>query len=298
MSEKKTIVFVAGLNPLTREKDLTKEASKSGKVNNCELIIDPNTEESREFAFVTMNTPEEAQELIQRLNGSMFDGKVVRAEMAKRATAHEGSKGKPRGSRAPTRRPYDGPPFTGGYPISYDPYARYYDPRFPPMLPRGPYDIPPMIDHYPPPSYRPSSHYPPVPMLPSLHRREREESTRHGRQERDRDRGRDRDRDRDRDREGKSQSRREPRTEIHSREARVSREDQERMAYEQVDHDLFESEYQNNEKYYYEDERQVGVYSPEERGRSNKNSLSYDERSYDRYEDRDRSRDGGRGKHM
>lgn len=66
------VIYISGLNPLTREKELRAEFSKYGNIEKCELIIDPFLgilkfflflliiqEESRGFAFITMSDESE-----------------------------------------------------------------------------------------------------------------------------------------------------------------------------------------------------------------------------------------------
>eukprot|EP01126_Amoeba_proteus_P059981 TRINITY_DN7895_c0_g1_i1.p1 TRINITY_DN7895_c0_g1~~TRINITY_DN7895_c0_g1_i1.p1 ORF type:complete len:224 (-),score=43.74 TRINITY_DN7895_c0_g1_i1:840-1439(-) len=74
-------LYVASLNPLTREKDLRVAFEKFGKVAECSLKIDPKTEISRGFAFVTMSTPQEAEDVIRCMNGVKFDDRVIKVEL-------------------------------------------------------------------------------------------------------------------------------------------------------------------------------------------------------------------------
>ncbi|KAF7300330.1 RRM domain-containing protein [Mycena chlorophos] len=52
--------------------------SRVGRVSNCEVVQDPHTRESRGFAFVTMDSPEEADAAIAALNGTVLEGVVLR----------------------------------------------------------------------------------------------------------------------------------------------------------------------------------------------------------------------------
>nr|GAT48962.1 predicted protein [Mycena chlorophos] len=75
--------------------------SRVGRVSNCEVVQDPHTRESRGFAFVTMDSPEEADAAIAALNGTVLEGVVLRVTKARRGRA-----------RTPTPGTYRGPPKT------------------------------------------------------------------------------------------------------------------------------------------------------------------------------------------
>jgi len=167
------VVYVAGLNLLTREKELRQEVTKYGEIIKCELIYDAVTEESRGFAFVTMSTEAEAKEAIKQLNGFLFDGKIIRAEVARRPGPHVNkSEGRPTGGpvrRGPVLSPYDRPPLAFiPPPLAFDDaFSRpFYDPRIPPIispLTRPFYDVP-LLPHTQP-FFRGSY---PVPLLPAI----------------------------------------------------------------------------------------------------------------------------------
>eukprot|EP01126_Amoeba_proteus_P059988 TRINITY_DN7895_c0_g1_i3.p1 TRINITY_DN7895_c0_g1~~TRINITY_DN7895_c0_g1_i3.p1 ORF type:complete len:320 (-),score=31.88 TRINITY_DN7895_c0_g1_i3:106-993(-) len=128
-------LYVASLNPLTREKDLRVAFEKFGKVAECSLKIDPKTEISRGFAFVTMSTPQEAEDVIRCMNGVKFDDRVIKVELARRGVPRPhketGHSTGARILRPPPMRlsPYGLPP--GRYPTPYP----GYDPRPPIPIP-------------------------------------------------------------------------------------------------------------------------------------------------------------------
>lgn len=47
------------------------------QVRRAQVMIDPHTGESRLFAFVEMDTPEEAERAISKLNRTELDGKLI-----------------------------------------------------------------------------------------------------------------------------------------------------------------------------------------------------------------------------
>lgn len=63
--------------------DLREAFSAYGSVLRCELTIDPATNWSRGFGFVSMSTPEEAALAIQRLHGQQLHGKEMKIELTK-----------------------------------------------------------------------------------------------------------------------------------------------------------------------------------------------------------------------
>ncbi|XP_042476077.1 serine/arginine-rich splicing factor SR45a-like isoform X1 [Macadamia integrifolia] len=54
------------------------------KVLECHLVSDPRTRESRGFAFVTMETVEDADRCIKHLNRSVLEGRLITVQKAKR----------------------------------------------------------------------------------------------------------------------------------------------------------------------------------------------------------------------
>lgn len=51
------------------------------QVTECQLVADPHTKESRGFAFVTMETKEDAESCIKHLNRSVLEGRLITVEM-------------------------------------------------------------------------------------------------------------------------------------------------------------------------------------------------------------------------
>jgi len=71
---------VTGLSSRTRESDLDRAFAKAGKVLNTKLITDPRTQESRGFAFIVMESVEQAEEAIYTLDRTELDGRVISVE--------------------------------------------------------------------------------------------------------------------------------------------------------------------------------------------------------------------------
>lgn len=63
--------------------DLREAFSKYGEVRRCELAIDPATNWSKGYGFVSMSTPEEANLAIQMLHGRILAGKEMKVELTK-----------------------------------------------------------------------------------------------------------------------------------------------------------------------------------------------------------------------
>ena len=95
-------LFVGNLSFNTTENDLNDAFAAHGTVSEVNLMMDRSTGRSRGFAFVTMNSPEEAQKAIDALNGKSIDGRALTVNIAR-----------PREDRAPGgggggRRSYGG----------------------------------------------------------------------------------------------------------------------------------------------------------------------------------------------
>ncbi|KAL3738168.1 hypothetical protein ACJRO7_019664 [Eucalyptus globulus] len=77
-------LYVTGLSTRVTSRDLEKYFSKEGKVLECQLVTDPRTKDSRGFGFVTMETNKDAERCIKYLNQSVFEGRLITVEKARR----------------------------------------------------------------------------------------------------------------------------------------------------------------------------------------------------------------------
>ncbi|KAL5063627.1 hypothetical protein RYX36_025364 [Vicia faba] len=80
-------LYVTGLSSRVTERDLEDHFSKEGKVASCFLVVEPRTRISRGFAFVTMDSHEDAERCIKHLNQSVLEGRYVTVERSRRKRA-------------------------------------------------------------------------------------------------------------------------------------------------------------------------------------------------------------------
>ncbi|MCJ1328853.1 hypothetical protein MMC10_005530 [Thelotrema lepadinum] len=92
-------LFVTGIHPRLSETDVSRMFSKYGEVENCSIMKDPHTQESRGFGFVKMVTGDQADAAKEGLQGEMIEGRTLSIEKARRARP-----------RTPTPGRYFGPP--------------------------------------------------------------------------------------------------------------------------------------------------------------------------------------------
>ena len=78
-----TKLFVGNLSFNTTENDLQDAFAAYGTVTETNLVMDRVTSRPRGFAFITMGTPEEAQNAISGLNGKQLDGRALTVNVAK-----------------------------------------------------------------------------------------------------------------------------------------------------------------------------------------------------------------------
>ncbi|CAI9094113.1 OLC1v1029800C8 [Oldenlandia corymbosa var. corymbosa] len=114
-------LYVTGLSTRVDNGDLEKFFNKEGKVVECQLVTDPRTKESRGFAFITMETNEDAERCIKHLNRSVLEGRLITVEKAKRKRGRTPTPGRYQGLRG--RRGY-GPRRSR----SRSPHQRYREP--------------------------------------------------------------------------------------------------------------------------------------------------------------------------
>ncbi|AQK67232.1 RNA-binding (RRM/RBD/RNP motifs) family protein [Zea mays] len=73
-------LYVTGLSSRVTERDVKDYFSKHGRVVGCHVVLEPHTRVSRGFAFVSMDTVEEAERCIKYLNGSVMEGRNITVE--------------------------------------------------------------------------------------------------------------------------------------------------------------------------------------------------------------------------
>ncbi len=97
-------LFVGNLAWATTEGAIEEACAAYGTVTACNLMLDRATGRSRGFAFVTMSSEEEANKVIENLNGKEIEGRKLQINIAR-----------PKEDRPP--RSFDGPPRgdRGGY---------------------------------------------------------------------------------------------------------------------------------------------------------------------------------------
>ena len=86
-------LFVGNLSFNTTEKDLQDAFAAFGTVTETNLMMDRVTSRPRGFAFITMGTPEEAQNAISGLNGKQLDGRALTVNVAKPREERSGGGG-------------------------------------------------------------------------------------------------------------------------------------------------------------------------------------------------------------
>ncbi len=75
-------LFVGNLSFDTTENDLQDAFAAYGTVTEANLMMDRVTNRPRGFAFITMGTPDEAQQAISGLNGRELGGRALTVNIA------------------------------------------------------------------------------------------------------------------------------------------------------------------------------------------------------------------------
>ncbi|KAJ5619511.1 hypothetical protein N7510_003495 [Penicillium lagena] len=92
-------LFVTGIHPRLTESDVSRLFEKYGDVENCSIMLDPHTKESRGFGFVNMAAADQADAAKEGLQGEVIEGRTLSIEKARRSRP-----------RTPTPGKYFGPP--------------------------------------------------------------------------------------------------------------------------------------------------------------------------------------------
>jgi len=78
-----TKLYVGNLSFNTTEDTLRTEFTKAGTVVAVDMIKDRDSGRPKGFAFVTMNSDEDAQNAIKILNAKMLDDREIKVNIAK-----------------------------------------------------------------------------------------------------------------------------------------------------------------------------------------------------------------------
>ncbi len=78
-----TNIYVGNLSFSTGSSDLEQLFAQHGPVTKAAVISDRDTGRSRGFGFVEMGSAESAQNAISSLNGSDFEGRSLKVNIAK-----------------------------------------------------------------------------------------------------------------------------------------------------------------------------------------------------------------------
>lgn len=105
-------LFVTGIHPRLTESDVSRLFEKYGDVENCSIMLDPHTKESRGFGFVKMVTAEQADAAREGLQGEVIEGRRLSIEKARRDRPRTPTPGKYFG---PPKRDFRGPPRGGRF---------------------------------------------------------------------------------------------------------------------------------------------------------------------------------------
>src|SRR5687768_5089658 len=78
-----TKLFVGSLSYNTTDASLEEFFASCGKVVSAKVIVDRDTNRSKGFGFVEMETEEEAQAAVAQLNGKELDGRTIAVNEAR-----------------------------------------------------------------------------------------------------------------------------------------------------------------------------------------------------------------------
>lgn len=76
------VLFVCKLNSLTEDEDLALIFSRYGNVVSCEVVRDKSTGNSLKFAFVEMETSEQAERAFTKLNNAIIDDRRIKVDFS------------------------------------------------------------------------------------------------------------------------------------------------------------------------------------------------------------------------
>lgn len=77
-------IYVSNFGFEVQSQDLNQQFSRYGEVSSVNIIMDKLTNRSRGFAFVEMRDQNSAEKAIRELNGTNFEGRILKVNEAKR----------------------------------------------------------------------------------------------------------------------------------------------------------------------------------------------------------------------
>jgi RNA recognition motif-containing protein len=86
-------LYVGNLPFSATEENLNETFASCGNVDSVKIITDRETGRSKGFAFVEMSTDAEAQNAINKFNGSEFGGRAMTVNEAKPMAPRENNRG-------------------------------------------------------------------------------------------------------------------------------------------------------------------------------------------------------------
>jgi len=92
-----TTLYISNLPLETRTEDLRLKFERFGTIDECRVISNPVSKESRGFAFLTFSDLKSSEEALAMMDGKEYDGKVLRVEKAKRSKPHDPTPGQYKG---------------------------------------------------------------------------------------------------------------------------------------------------------------------------------------------------------
>jgi len=70
-------IYIGNLNYQVRENDLQQLLAEYGEITSVKVIMDRETGRSKGFSFVEMPNDAAAQEVIEKLNGTEYEGRAL-----------------------------------------------------------------------------------------------------------------------------------------------------------------------------------------------------------------------------
>jgi len=84
-------IYVSNLGDKITDESLRALFATHGEVSSSHIVLDGFTGYSRGFAFVEMQDDHQAEVAIEKINGSIVDGRAISVQQARPRTEHRGS---------------------------------------------------------------------------------------------------------------------------------------------------------------------------------------------------------------
>lgn len=86
------VLFVCKLNPITEDGDLERIFSRFGKINSVNVVRDPKTKESLQYAFIEFDNKDDCEQAYIKMDNVLLDDRRIHVDFSQSVAKHRSSR--------------------------------------------------------------------------------------------------------------------------------------------------------------------------------------------------------------